>query len=128
MKGLAGRPVLAILGTTDLDRALRFYSDILGLTLLGRDTFGCSLEAGGTELRLTLVRATAPPPYSQLGWRVIGLDDVVSRLEQSGVSIVRFDGLEQDDVGAWSAPDGRRVAWFRDPDGNLLSVVEDAQR
>lgn len=128
MRGVAGRPVLAILGTTDLDRAQRFYTGVLGLTVIGCDPFGCSLEAGGTELRLTQVPSVAPSPYAQLGWRVVGLDDVVGSLAQAGVPVIRFDDLEQDDVGAWTAPDGRRVAWFRDPDGNLLSVVEDAQR
>ena len=128
MKGLAGRPALAIVGTTDLDRAMRFYSEVLGLSVIGRDAYGASLEAGGTELRLTLVPAAAPPPYAQVGWRVVALDDVVARLGQAGVAMVRFARLEQDEAGVWSSPDGTRVAWFTDPDGTLLSVIEDAQR
>jgi hypothetical protein len=58
----------------------------------------------------------------------LGLDDVVARLGQAGVAMVRFARLEQDETGVWSSPDGTRVAWFTDPDGTLLSVVEDAQR
>lgn len=128
MKGVQGRPVMAILGTADMDRALAFYADTLGLTVIAADGYGTSLEAGGTELRLTRVPTVVPTPYSQMAWRVSDLNAVVASLAIVGVSMVQFDHLEQDDAGAWTSPTGMRVAWFHDPDRNLLSLVEDPQR
>jgi catechol 2,3-dioxygenase-like lactoylglutathione lyase family enzyme len=128
MKGVQGRPVMAILGTADMDRALHFYADTLGLSMISADAFGTSLEAGGTELRLTRVPTVVPTPYAQMAWRVTDLDAVAESLSQVGVALVRFEHLEQDDVGAWTSPAGTRVAWFHDPDRNLLSLVEDRQR
>lgn len=128
MRGVQGRPLMAILGTADMERALGFYSGTLGLSVIAADEYGTSLEAGGTELRLTRVPAVVPTAYSQLAWRVLDLDSVVRSLAGAGVAMERFDHLEQDDLGAWTGPAGVRVAWFRDPDGNLLSVVADAQR
>jgi catechol 2,3-dioxygenase-like lactoylglutathione lyase family enzyme len=128
MKGVQGRPVMAILGTADMDRALVFYAETLGLSVIASDAYGTSLEAGGTELRLTNVPAVVPTPYSQLAWRVTDLNAVALALEEIGVTMVRFNHLEQDEVGAWSGPGGVRVAWFHDPDRNLLSLVEDPQR
>jgi catechol 2,3-dioxygenase-like lactoylglutathione lyase family enzyme len=119
---------MAILGTVDMERALAFYGQTLGLSVISADAYGTSLEAGGTELRLTRVPAVVSTPYSQLAWRVADLTSVVTALAEVGIGVERFDHLEQDDVGAWTGPGGVRVAWFRDPDGNLLSVVENPQR
>jgi catechol 2,3-dioxygenase-like lactoylglutathione lyase family enzyme len=128
MQGVQGRPVMAILGTADMDRALAFYAETLGLSVISSDAFGTSLEGGGTELRLTRVPTVVPAPYSQLAWRVTDLNAVAQSLADVGVALVRFDHLEQDDVGAWTSPTGVRVAWFHDPDRNLLSLVEDPSR
>ena len=128
MHGVQGRPVMAILGTADMDRALSFYAETLGLSVISSDAFGTSLEGGGTELRLTRVPTVVPAPYAQLAWRVTDLNAVAQSLAEVGVALVRFDHLEQDDVGAWTSPTGVRVAWFHDPDRNLLSLVEDPSR
>ncbi len=128
MKGVQGRPVMAILGTADMDRALQFYATTLGLSVISADAFGTSLEAGGTELRLTRVPTVVPTPYAQMAWRVADLDAVADALREVGVALVRFEHLDQDDVGAWTSPTGTRVAWFHDPDRNLLSLVEDRAR
>lgn len=128
MHGVQGRPVMAILGTADMDRALSFYAETLGLSVISSDAFGTSLEGGGTELRLTRVPTVVPAPYAQLAWRVTNLNAVAQSLADVGVALVRFDHLEQDDVGAWTSPTGVRVAWFHDPDRNLLSLVEDPSR
>jgi catechol 2,3-dioxygenase-like lactoylglutathione lyase family enzyme len=119
---------MAILGTADMDRALAFYTETLGLSVIAADAHGTSLEAGGTELRLTRVPTVVPTPYSQMAWRVQDLSAVAESLRTVGISMVRFDHLEQDEVGAWTSPTGMRVAWFHDPDRNLLSLVEDPQR
>ena len=128
MKGVQGRPVMAILATADMDRALSFYAHTLGLSVIGADEYGTSLEGGGTELRLTRVPTVVPTRYAQLAWRVSDLNAVTESLAAVGVSMVRFEHLDQDDVGAWTGPGGVRVAWFHDPDRNLLSLVEDPRR
>lgn len=128
MIGVQGRPLMAIVPTADMSVALSFYADTLGLSVIASDAYGTSLEAGGTELRLTNVPAVVPTPYSQLAWRVADLDTTVRWLRGLGVEMVVFDHLAQDDVGAWTGPGGVRVVWFHDPDGNLLSLVEDLQR
>jgi catechol 2,3-dioxygenase-like lactoylglutathione lyase family enzyme len=128
MKGVQGRPVMAILGTTNMDRALHFFATTLGLSVISTDAFGTSLEAGGTELRLTRVPTVVPTPYAQMAWRVTDLNGVAGSLRDVGVPLVRFDHLDQDDIGVWTSPTGTRVAWFYDPDRNLLSLVENPQR
>lgn len=124
MAGLQGLPIMAILGVSDLGRSLDLYSGVLGLPVTSSDSFGASLEVGGGELRLALVDHVAPHPYSQLGWRVSEIARVAGSLDRAGVELTRYPGLEQDDSGVWTAPDGTRVAWFPDPDGNVLSIVE----
>ena len=128
MIGVQGRPLMAILGTADMAAALDFYTGTLGLSVIASDAYGTSLEAGGTELRLTNVPGVVPTPYSQLAWRVANLDRTVAWLRDLGIETVQFDHLEQDDFGAWTGPGGVRVVWFHDPDQNLLSLVEDLQR
>lgn len=128
MRRMQGRPLMAVLGTVDMERALHFYNGVLALSVISVDEYGTSLEAGGTELRLTRVPEVVPTPYAQLAWRVTNLNGAVASLREAEVEMVTFDHLEQDDLGAWTGPGGVRVAWFRDPDGNLLSMVEDTQR
>lgn len=128
MRGVQGRPAMAVLGTVDMERALAFYHDVLGLSIISGDTYGTSLEAGGTELRLTRVSEVVAAPYAQLGWRVTDLTTVAASLRERGITLVQFPHLEHDEAGAWTGPGGVRVAWFHDPDGNLLSIVEDPGR
>ena len=75
-----------------------------------------------TTVRITAVPERAPAAYTVLGWKVDDLDATIDRLVSRGVTFLRFDGMEQDDRGAWTAPGGDRIAWFADPDGNTLSL------
>lgn len=118
-----GTPIL-FLGTRDFDRARAFYGDILGLPLMHEDTFALVFDAGGTPLRVTRVERFEPLPFTVAGWEVDDVAGSVDALADAGVVMERFDGLDQDDRGVWTAPDGIRVAWFRDPDGNVLSVSD----
>jgi predicted enzyme related to lactoylglutathione lyase len=81
-------------------------------------------RAGATRLRVTRVDEVVPAPYTVLGWAVADIEATVGELSERGVEFVRYDGMTQDALGAWSAPSGARVAWFRDPDGNTLSITE----
>jgi catechol 2,3-dioxygenase-like lactoylglutathione lyase family enzyme len=121
---LAGAAVTAFLATTDSARAFTFYCDKLGLRRVSDDDFALVLDANGVELRLQKVAMFTPHPFTALGWRVEDIGGVVSLLAANGVTLERFDGLSQDGQGIWDAPSGARVAWFRDPDGNLLSVAQ----
>jgi catechol 2,3-dioxygenase-like lactoylglutathione lyase family enzyme len=109
---------------TDAARAANFYVGTLGLTVSYEDDFALVLDANGVELRLQKVRALTPAGFTALGWEVRDVDAVVTALEEQGISLERYRWLEQDARGVWQAPSGARIAWFRDPDGNLLSVAQ----
>jgi hypothetical protein len=116
--------LVAFVATTDLDRAKGFYAGCLGLGLLEESPVACVFDAGGTRLRVTLVDSLVPAGYTVLGWQVAALAPVVRELGDAGVVFERFGGMEQDGLGVWRAPGGDLVAWFKDLDGNVLSVTE----
>lgn len=80
------------------------------------------IDAHGTTVRITAVPEWAAAAYTVLGWKVDDLDTTIDDLVARGVTFSRFDGMVQDDRGAWTAPSGDRIAWFADPDGNTLSL------
>jgi catechol 2,3-dioxygenase-like lactoylglutathione lyase family enzyme len=116
--------LIAFLATTSAERARRFYSEVLGLELLSEDEFALAFDAGGTMLRIQKVEKFAPQPFTALGWAVSDIKDAAGKLAKSGVNFERYSFLEQDALGIWQAPSGTKVAWFKDPDGNLLSVSD----
>ena len=121
---LANVPLIAFAATSDPDAALDFYRGRLGLRLIEDTPFALVFDAWGTELRIQIVTNVTPPEYTVLGWAVEDLDAMMGDLKLRGVEFIRFEGLPQDDAGVWSTPTGARIAWFRDPDGNLLSLTE----
>jgi catechol 2,3-dioxygenase-like lactoylglutathione lyase family enzyme len=120
---LARSDLVAFVATTDLARARDFYVTGLGLEPIDENPYACVVDANGTMLRITLVNALAPAPYTVLGWSVPDVVAAVGHLVARGVVFDRFEGMGQDEHGIWDAP-GARVAWFRDPDGNRLSVSQ----
>lgn len=110
--------------TTRPDAALPFYRDVLGLPLVATTPFALVFDNGGIPLRVQIAPPFQPLPFTVLGWTVDDIVAAVARLGANGVTFARFDGLEQDAQGIWTAPDGARVAWFRDPDGNVLSLSQ----
>ena len=121
---LAGAPLIAFVSATDADRARRFFRDVLGLSLVSESPFALEFDCAGTMLRVTLVDKMAPAPYTVLGWQVNDIATMVQSLAEAGVKLERYDGMAQSDDGIWSAPSGARVAWFKDPDGNVLSISQ----
>lgn len=121
---LGGAKLTAFIATTDPARSKAFYQGILGLRLLTDDQFALAFDANGTQLRIQKVENLQPPPFTVLGWEVSDIRQTVSDLARAGVKPERYDFLQQDDLGIWKAPSGTTVAWFRDPDANLLSVAE----
>jgi len=121
---LATSDVIAFASTTDLARARTFYEATLGLPVVDENAFACVFDAHGTMLRITAVGEVAHPGYTVLGWRVSDISATVTGLESHGVVFTRYDGMNQDAHGVWTTPNGDRVAWFTDPDGNVLSLTE----
>ncbi len=119
---------MAFAATSDPDRARAFYSDVLGLSLVDQTPFSLVFDANGTRMRLQFVEQVVAPPYTMLGWEVADLDRVLLELLDQGVDTERYPGLEQDDKGIWTVPDGTRIAWIKDPDGNTISLTQVAER
>lgn len=119
-------PILFV-GARDLERARAFYAGTLGLPLMHEDTFALVFDAGGTPLRVTRAPAFEPLPFTVAGWEVDDVAASLRGLRDAGVVFERFESLDQDDDGIWTAPDGIRVAWFRDPSGNVLSISDYAE-
>jgi catechol 2,3-dioxygenase-like lactoylglutathione lyase family enzyme len=116
--------LIAFVAATDLNRARAFYEEVLGLPVIEQTDVACVFDSGGTMLR---VAAVATPPgarYTVLGWRVADITATVRGLALRGVKFQRFEGMLQDENGVWTAPDGSRVAWFADLDGNTLSLTQ----
>ena len=116
--------VIAFSSTTDLVRARTFYEGVLGLRVVDENAYACVFDANGTMLRVTAVAQVARPGYTVLGWSVTDIAETITELEARGVAFVRYDGMEQDAQGIWTTPNGDRIAWFADPDGNVLSLTE----
>ena len=120
---LATSELVAFLSTTDYARARAFYEGVLGLRLVEETPFAHVYDANGVTVRIAKTEFTAQP-FTVLGWNVTGLDEKMRALVAKGVAFERYGFLEQDALGAWSSPSGARVSWFKDPDGNLLSMTE----
>lgn len=120
--------VIAFVATKDPGQAKKFYGATLGLRLLSDEPFALVFDANGTKLRVQKVRDVVPAPYTALGWEVPDIRGAIRGLVEKGVAFERFGdrfaGLKQDDLGIWTADDGTKVAWFKDPDGNVLSLTQ----
>lgn len=121
---LATSDLIAFVPATDLARARAFYEGVLELTVVDENPYACVLDAHGTMLRVTAVGEVAHGGYTVLGWRVEDIASVMAGLEACGVQFTRYDGMEQDALGVWTTPGGDRIAWFTDPDGNVLSLTQ----
>ncbi len=121
---LSTSEVIAFAPTTDLSKARCFYETTLGLHVVDENAYACVLNACGTMLRLTAVAEVTQPGYTVLGWRVTNISETAAGLESRGVVFARYKGMEQDAQGLWTTPSGDRIAWFTDPDGNVLSLTQ----
>lgn len=114
---------LGFIITRDRERAKAFYVGTLGGTVLGEDQFAAVIDCGGLKVRLTTVPNHAPAPHTVLGWETTDVVAGVHALRAKGVTFNIYEGFGQDELGIWTAPGGAaQVAWFSDPDGNVLSL------
>jgi catechol 2,3-dioxygenase-like lactoylglutathione lyase family enzyme len=121
---LGSAKLTAFIATLDGTRAKAFYQETLGLRLVSEDQFAIVFDANGTMLRVTPVHDIAIGGYTVLGWNVADIEATLTGLVSNGVRFEKFHGLPQAENGIWDAPGGARVAWFKDPDGNLLSIAQ----
>jgi catechol 2,3-dioxygenase-like lactoylglutathione lyase family enzyme len=119
--------IIGFLTIVDVERAKEFYGDKLGLRLLSEEPpFALVFDANGIMLRLGMGKKLPPAPGTVLGWQVPDIGAAVRDLQQVGIQFERYDNayMKQDELGIWTTPTGSRVAWFKDPDGNTLSISE----
>lgn len=116
--------LMAFVATRDPSKAKAFYRDLLGLELISEDPFALVFSVGGTMLRVTTVEKLNPAPQTVLGWDVPDIMNAVQSLHEKGINFERYPGVAQDALGIWNSPSGAKVAWFKDPDGNTLSLTQ----
>jgi catechol 2,3-dioxygenase-like lactoylglutathione lyase family enzyme len=121
---LGDADLVAFAASRNLEVSGRFYGDMLGFHLLEASEFANAYDANGTQLRVTLVDRIAEAPYTVLGWGVLDIVAKIRALREAGVVFMRFEAMTQDEFDVWIAPGGSRVAWFADPDGNVLSLQQ----
>jgi catechol 2,3-dioxygenase-like lactoylglutathione lyase family enzyme len=121
---ISGTPV-AFINVSDRDRALSFYRDVLGFELRSSDAFGDFIQLEGALLRLTVLPDFKAHPHPVLGWNVPDIVAAARSMRGRGVAFTIYEGFGQDELGIWTAPHGQaKVAWFADPDGNVLSISQ----
>lgn len=116
--------VVAFVATSKPDSARSFYEETLGLRLITDDAFAVVFDANGVMLRVQKVLSHTPPNYTVMGWDVADIRSSVNELLSKGVRCERYEWLEQDGSGVWTSPNGGKIAWFKDPDGNILSLTQ----
>lgn len=116
--------LVAFVATTNPGTAKAFYGGKLGLELLSEDGFAIVFNANGTPLRVAITKEVVPAGYTVLGWQVSDIEATANQLAAAGIPLERFSFIPQAGLGIWTAPGGTRVAWFKDPDGNILSISQ----
>ena len=125
MTVLTSATPVAIVCTGQPERATAFYRDTLGLRVTGRDDYAVVFDVGGISMRLSTVPGHTPGPHPVLGFHVPDAKTTVLALREAGVRCLIYDGMGQDELGLWTAPGTNvRVAFFADPDGNVLSLTD----
>jgi catechol 2,3-dioxygenase-like lactoylglutathione lyase family enzyme len=122
---LSDHSIIGFVATSDPERAREFYGNKLALPLIEEQMpFALVYDAHGTMLRVTIVKEVLPAGYTVLGWKVPDIVAAANGLTSAGINFERYPGMQQDELGIWTSPGGGKVAWFKDPDGNTLSISQ----
>jgi len=121
---LASSKIIGFVPTKDSAKARGFYEGILQFEFVSDDMFALVMKACETMLRIGKVQDFTPAPYTVLGWEVSNIEEVAKWLQKRGVTLEKFPFVQDKELGIWTTPNGDKVAWFRDPDGNVLSVSQ----
>ena len=125
LSGLGTYNIIGFASIVDVPRAREFYEGTLGLRLMMEEPpFALVFDANGIMLRLGMAKELPPAHGTVLGWQVPEITATVKDLGQAGVRFERYEGMAQDELGIWASPTGAKVAWFKNPDGNILSLSE----
>ena len=116
--------ITAFLPTINPQLSKQFYKDTLGLQLVSEDQFALEFVGNGMTLRITIVNEFNPHPFTVLGFQIHDIKAQVKSLSDKGVQFVKYDHFDQDEWGIWTAPTEAKIAWFKDPDNNLISLTE----
>jgi catechol 2,3-dioxygenase-like lactoylglutathione lyase family enzyme len=121
---LAASKLIGFVPTLDSAKAREFYEGKLGFRFVSDDMFALVVSAGENMIRIAKAKEFTPAPYTVLGWEVRDIEEVVAWLEEHGVVFEKYPWVQDKEHGIWAAPGGDKVAWFKDPDGNVLSVSQ----
>jgi len=121
---LASAKLMGFIPTKDYDAARAFYVDKLGFEFVSLDQFALVVRAGESTIRITKIPGFTPLQGTTLGWRVDDIESVAKWLVGRGVALEKFPFAQDKELGIWTAPGGDRIAWFKDPDGNILSISQ----
>jgi catechol 2,3-dioxygenase-like lactoylglutathione lyase family enzyme len=116
--------IIAFVPIRDSQKSRPFYEGVLGLRFVSDDPFALVMESNGTMVRLAKTPNFTPAGFTVMGWEVPKIEEEVAALQRKGVTFEKFPGLQQEESGIWAAPGGAKVAWFKDPDGNILSLSQ----
>jgi catechol 2,3-dioxygenase-like lactoylglutathione lyase family enzyme len=122
---LGSKDIIAFIPTRDKAKSRAFYETVLGLEYKEEDPFAITMNGNGVAIRIVDVGQFTPATYTILGWAVEDIREAVITLRAKRVEFESYEGMEHDDLGIWTAPDGARIAWFKDVDGNVLSISQD---
>ena len=115
---------VSFVATLDSTKSRAFYEGVLGLTFVADEFYALVFELDGHMLRIAKVDELVPAVHTVLGWHVSDISTTVESLSTRGVLFARYNGMDQDEFGVWVSPSGAKVAWFKDPDGNNLSLTQ----
>lgn len=121
---LASAKLTGFIPSKDYDKARAFYVDKLGFEFVSLDQFALVLSLGGHKFRVSKVPNFTPLQGTILGWEVAEIEPVVRWLAERGVATEKYPFVQDKELGIWTTPNGDKVAWFKDPDGNILSVAQ----
>jgi catechol 2,3-dioxygenase-like lactoylglutathione lyase family enzyme len=121
---VANETLKAFVPTVKPAEAKIFYRDVLGLKLLSEDNYAIEFDSNGFLLRVITVPELKPHAFTTLGWNVKDIEATIVELNSKGIFCEKYDFMQQDDLCIWLSPSGAKVAWFKDPDGNVLSLTE----
>jgi catechol 2,3-dioxygenase-like lactoylglutathione lyase family enzyme len=122
MNMLASGKMVGFIATTDFERARAFYEGKLGFEFVSQDGFALVMRCGAHNIRVAKVAAFDPFPGTVLGWEVADVKSVALWLKERGVKTEKYPFVDDKELGIWTTPAGNQVAWFKDADGNVLSI------
>jgi Predicted enzyme related to lactoylglutathione lyase len=119
---LSNCQIAAFVATADADKAREFYENTLGLKLVSDEEYAIVFDANGITLRIQKAGEFTPHPFTSLGWHVTDIEAAIAELKDKGVAFEQYPWMPEGSDGIMTFPNGAKVAWFKDPDGNLLSL------